>query len=266
MPRNSPEPNRSLFDRPIVRLAVSAPLFWMTAIGCSSGSWDWMRSRKSMDYYLDQALDGQTPDERRRGVNGLADGPDAHGDDAIRVFDAIARTDTDAMVRVAAVRGLRKSADARCVETAIKLLRSVNHKLADVRPAPPTVRWESAKLLHDITDQYTYEESQRESIVQVLLESVKTDRNRNVRLAVIDLLAYFAERPVPSVLIELLDTSDFAIQHAAEEALIALTGVTQDHNSDAWRAWLAETQDPFEHAGETPAELVHQEDKPWWKR
>ncbi|MCZ6815131.1 MAG: HEAT repeat domain-containing protein [Planctomycetota bacterium] len=265
MPRISRKRDNSVLGRGAIRVALLAPLFCIMASGCSSGSWDWMRSRKSMDYYLDLALDGRTPDERRRGVNGLAESPDATSDDAIRVFDAIARTDTDAMVRVAAVRGLGKSADARSVETAIKLLGSVDVKRADVRPAPPAVRWESAKLLFEITDQYTYEESQREAIVRVLLERVKQDRDRNVRLAAIDTLAYFAERPVPSVLIDVLDTSDFAVQHTAEKALIALTGVTQGHDSDAWRAWLAETKDPFEHAGETPPELVRKEDKPWWK-
>lgn len=211
------------------------------------------------------ALDGKTPDQRRKGVEGLAASADAGADWAIKVFDTIARTDSDSMTRCAAVRGLQKSADARTVATALKLLVGTDARTEDVRPVPDVVRWQAAKLLLDIVDRYGYDEKQREPIVQVLIDRVQKDPDRNVRLTCIDTLAYFAEQPIPTVLVGVMETGDFAVQHAAEESLMSLTGQTFHHDAEAWKEWLASTADPFEHAGEHPPDVAGSEAKPWWK-
>ncbi len=254
------------------RLRSRAAALWACAAAlaaasaCSqnqSGGANWFRS-PSTDDNLTMALEGDTPDQRRRGVNGLAGSSEASTDDAVRVFDVIARTDTDAMVRVAALRGLGVSADARSVGTAAGILESNDAERKDVRPAPDVVRWEAAKLLRTIVDGYAYEESQRGDIVKALVARARRDADRNVRLTAIDTLAYFAQRPIPTVLIEVMDTDDFAIQKAAEQSLIDLTGVTHHHDPGAWRAWLSSVKDPFEHAGRPPAGLARSHAESWW--
>ncbi len=232
--------------------------------GCSSTSWTLFKRHPSSQTCLDLALEGETADERRRGVNGLASGKDASSEWVVKVFDTVARTDTDPMVRSAALRGLSRSAGAGSIPTAIRILNSTTTRYRDVRPAPAVVRWEAARLLLDIVDGYAYDESQRSKIVDVLLDRLRNDPDRNVRLACIDAVAYFAQRPIPSVLIDVMESDDFAVRHAAEQALIALTGVTQHHDPDAWRAWLADQDDPFGHAGETPAELARDGGHHWW--
>lgn len=262
--------SRPLHDRRCVRTPSILAVLVLAAgsgLACSANAsrpGNWFKVGKSTDENLTLALDGRTADERRRGVNGLASGRDATSDDVLKVFDVIARTDTDAMVRVAALRGLRRSADARSVPTAVAILHSADTQTGKVRPAPQAVRWEAAKLLLDITHEYTYQETQRDEIVNTLMERLRADPDRNVRITAIETLAYFAQRPIPSALIDAMDTDDFAVQHAAEQALIALTGVAHYHDADAWRAWLAETPDPFERAGQAPPDLAQSRNKSWW--
>lgn len=212
------------------------------------------------------ALEAETPDERRQGVIGLAQSRDAASDWAMRVYDTVARTDTDPMVRCAAIRAMTAWAGSPQVPTALKLLRSDAGKAADVRPAPGPVRWEAAKLLEAVAREGGYEDAQREEIVATLLDRAAKDQDRLVRLTVIEMLGYFPQQPVPAALVDVIELEDdFALQHAAENALVTLTGVTHHHDADAWRKWLAETPNPFERAGELPEELTTEKKKPIWQ-
>ncbi len=234
--------------------------------GCSSSSHRWSFKRRSSQAWLDMALEAPTPDERREGVVGLAESRDGTSPWAMEVFDTVARTDTDSMVRRAAIRAMCGAADASCVATALKLLKSSDERFGDVRPANGPVRGEAAKLLQQIVCASAFEESQRREIVEALLDRLDRDQDRDVRLTAIDTLSYFTERPIPSVLVEVLESEDdFALQHAAEGSLIVLTGTTHHHDPVAWRRWLRETADPFEHSGELPEEMAPQEHKSWWR-
>lgn len=202
------------------------------------------------------ALEGQTGDERRKGVIGLAGSRDGKTEWAMKVFDTIARTDVNTAVRCAALAAMVPAAGAEQVPTATKILSSDSQQIENVRSAPGAVRWEAAKLLLSIIQNSAYEESQRGQIVQVFLERLARDKDRNVRLTSIDGLSYFAQQPIPTALVDVMEQEDdFALQHAAETALITLTGHTQNHDAKAWRKWLAEHPDPFEEMGQTPPEL-----------
>ncbi|MFH1418028.1 MAG: HEAT repeat domain-containing protein [Planctomycetota bacterium] len=245
---------------------LSALLALVVLAGCSSSNHRWSLKRRSSQAWLDMALEAPTPDERRKGVVGLAESNDATSSWAMQVFDTVARTDTDPMVRRAAIRAMCGAADSSCVPTALKLLKSSDERLGDVRPAPGPVRCEAAKLLQVIVRDYAFEESQRQEIVEALLDRLERDQDRGVRLTTVDMLGYFTQRPIPSVLVEVLESEDdFALQHAAEDSLIVLTGTTHHHDPAAWRRWLRETADPFEHAGELPEEMAPQERKSWWR-
>jgi hypothetical protein len=254
-------------DRAASTALVVALLVAATLTGCSqSGGPKWysFERRKSGEEYLNLALESESPDERRRGVIGLAEGPDAMSDWAVKVFDTIARTDTDAMVRCAAIRALRPTADDQRVPLLLRLLRSADEPFDDIRPASAPVRWSAARLLFIVVHDQAFTEACHSDIVKTLLDRLGRERDHNVRLTMIDTLGFFAEEPVASALIDVLVDPDFAVKHAAELALASLTGVTHDHDPDAWRQWLAQTPDPFEHAGEMPQALQAKGDKPRW--
>lgn len=245
-------------------VGVTASLF---QVGCSSArgrSWfSAMRPKTSKDW-LNMALDSEHPDDRRRGVIGLVKTSDGTSPWAVKVYDTIARTDADAMVRCAALRALLKVPNEARVSTSLKLLNSADVQYDDVRTASAPVRWGAAELLLAVVHHYAYREDQHTEIVDFLLGRLGLEKDYNVRMTLIDTLAYFPERPVLDVLIEALDHEDFAVQHCAEMSLVALTGVTHRHDPDAWRQWLAQADDPFAHAGETPRELQAQRGKPRW--
>ena len=222
------------------------------ASGCSfSNSKHWLARPKTSAQWLDQALEAKEADDRRRGVVGLSESRDGRSDWAMKVYDTIARTDRDAMVRCAALQAMTPSAGAREVPTAVGLLSQERSK--EIRPAPAAVRWEAAKLLLDIVRHGTYDVSGRKSIQDAFVERTRADKDRNVRLTAIDALGYFPEKAVADTLVDVLDSEeDFALVHAAELSLILLTGQTHDHSAKAWRAWFAETKEPFATAGAYP--------------
>lgn len=221
--------------------------------GCSKPRHGW--GQKSSQFWLDLALEGETPDDRRDGVNGLARSSEGDAEWAMKVYDTVARTDTDAMVRCAALRAMSRWADGSMTPTVLRILKSRQQGFEDVRRASGPVRWEAAKLLLEIVHGMMYEQAVRENIVTTLLDCLAKDKDRNVRLTAIETLGYFAQEPVPTALIDVMETEeDYAIQHAAELSLTALTGKTFQHNAKAWRRWLKTASDPFEHMGEIPAE------------
>ena len=105
-----------------------------------------------------------------------------------------------------------------------------------------------------------------DSIVQTLLDRLGKDPDRNVKLSVIETLAHFPQRPVAGALIDAMDSDDYAIKHAAERSLVALTGTTHDHDAAAWRQWLAATDDPFKDAGKLSPDSLEPRKKRWWER
>ncbi len=224
---------------------------------------EWVRPKTSANY-LSMALESAQPDVRRRGVIGLSESNDGQSSWAVKVYDTIARTDTDAMVRRAALRVMKPVVDADRIPTALKLLRSADDKIVDVRPAPPTVRWSAARLLWVAVRAGAFREDQRESILDTLSSRLTVEEDPNTRLAMIETLGYFQTERVLPMLIDAMERDDFAAQHAAENALAVLTGQTYGHDPAAWRAWLGETDEPFAHAGEMPEELVTERDKPKW--
>jgi hypothetical protein len=243
-------------------VAIFCALVVGAVAGCNKSPRDWFKRKTTQDY-VDMALESPNADERRAGVNGLAASADANTDWAVKVFDTIARTDSNSAVRCAAVRALRCSAGPDRVPTLLKLLRSGAEPVADVRAAPGPLRWEAAKLLAEIAGGHSYDATQREEIVRVMLDRASAERDRNTRLTLIDALAYFPDRVVLERLIDLLREDDFAVQRSAESALIALTGVTHRHSPDAWHTWLSAADDPFALAGHLPPEAQVRSKSNW---
>ena len=152
------------------------------------------------------------------------------------------------------------------VERTLKILQSPQQSRKDIRPATGPVRWDAARLLHRFIREDAYDPSQRGEILKTLLDRAAADRDRNVRLTCIDSLAYFHDSAALTALIDILREDDFAMQHAAETSLIAMTGVTHSHDAEAWRAWVAQTREPFASAGEIPDGLrAEQQSRTKWE-
>lgn len=260
LPRNSSVTRRFLTDAALFCIAFLVP-------ACSRNPADKSFSKpKTSKQFLDMALEASTPDERRRGVVGLSHSSDGQTDWAMKVYDTIARTDRDTMVRTTAVGAMWPQANSEQVPTLLKIMQSDTQRFDDVKPAGGALRWAAAKVLLGIVNDVRYEEhQQRREIVKVLLERLSKDPDRNVKLTIIETLSYFAEQPIPMALADVMQENDFAIQCAAERSLIALTGETHHHDSAEWKKWLAQTKDPFEKAGQIP-EGATASDKPRkWK-
>lgn len=228
---------------------------------------DWRPdSMRSGDEWMKMALESPQPDERRRGVVGLAESRDASTDWALKVFDTVARSDTDPSVRCAALRAMEQQADLQSQPTALAILKSRKKPVDDVRQAPASVRWAAARVLYAIAARRSGgdDTSPPSDIVSTLIEVSKSEPDHRVRISVIDTLGYYHDRSVPPALVDLLGDDDFAIRRAAESSLVALTGVTHHYDADAWRSWLAKTSDPFANAGQTPPGWNDTGDKPKW--
>lgn len=229
--------------------------------GCDDSKRRWQESRRTARQWLDVALESDQPDERRRAVEALTDKPEATSDWAVMAFDSIARTDVDPTVRVAALRGLQKSAGPKTVPTLVKLLKT-GDPAPDVHLAPAVVRWEAALLLRDISRSGKLEAGQNEEVIAVLLPRADSDDDRNVRIAAIEALGSFKDQRVLAGLIVALKERDFAIQAAAENSLRDLTGQSHNYDSDEWAKWLSATSDPFAAAPAAPA--PQSKHKSWW--
>ena len=249
-----------------IAMAISASLAASAGCNNSARGTNWLKvdRPRSNQELVDAALEGKTGDERRKAVTELAQRKEASAAWAVKVFDTIARTDSDAMVRCAAVAGLAKSPGPGHVETAVRILRSQREKFDNCRPATGAVRWEAARLLLETSELAAYDDAQQGEIVSALLEALRQDPERNVRLTVIDALAYHRKREVLEGLIAVVGEEDFAVKRGAEKSLIALTGTTQRYDAEAWTKWLAETPEPFARAGESPTGMQAAGDKSWW--
>lgn len=245
--------NARIIASPVLLLIIALSL----STACSrSGSKRMFQPRKSSAENLQMALDSPQPDERRRGVVGLSESRDGRTDWAVKVFDAIARTDSDAMVRRAALRALERAPNEQCIETCLKLLTSPDQRHEGVVSAPASVRWSAAQLLHVAVRTGAFADSQRERIIDTLIQRIDKERDQHARLAMIETLGYFPEQRVLGPLVGVLPEDNFTYRHAAEVSLARLTGVTHEYDADAWKSWLASVDDPFASGGRVPEALL----------
>ncbi len=246
-----------------VLLCVAA-LLSATACKKSERS-DWRPdSMRSSDEWMKMALESPHPNERRRGVVGLAESRDASADWALRVYDKVARSDNDPSVRCAALRAMERIADPQSEATALAVLQSDRKPIDGVVAAPSTVRWGAARVLRAIAPISNDSESEGSRVASGLVDAVNSEPDHRTRLTLIDTLGFYRDRSATTALIDSLDDDDFAIRRAAESSLVALTGVTHHYDADAWRAWFAKTGDPFASAGQTPPGWDEPDEKPKW--
>lgn len=231
------------------------------AIGCSDADKRRWRSRTPQQNFA-AALDAEHPDDRRDAVVRIGESRYYTSEDAFPVLDTVARTDPAAQIRCIAIRILGRYGDARPVATLLAILKAEPGS-SDALPADDDVRWEAATALEGLAAKGLVADEQVRAVMDLYIDYLRSDPNRNVRIVAARALGHFQDRAVFDPLFKALRSEDFMIADTSERALIALTGETHEYDADAWSAWLEKTPDPFAHAGRVPV-TTRPAGPTWW--
>ncbi len=250
--------------RRILAIGAVAVMMALTG-GCAKGqrkSRVWTQAQA--ERLLTEALQSESPDERRRAIERVADSKYGGGDVSVQTMSLIVRTDTSQVVRRVAARGLGRSRHASAFEPLLQVLDAPNHT-QDIREPDAALRRACLEAV-DLLVQAGMSHNVESQLVRLVAEAMLTDADRGVRLAAARLLRRFQHPDALDALIEVLRASEFAVAYEAEQSLIALTGHTHNRRYDAWRMWREEADDPFADAGRTPPELAGDgRDRRWWQ-
>ncbi len=251
--------------------AKAIPLILIVAAVCAAGcsgrvkrQWRYRSLDETLRLALPEDLATSDADERRGAVARLAEGKDVAREDVFHVLDAVARTDPVAQTRCIAIRGLARYYDARPVGTLLTILRATEAS-QNALPAGEDVRWEAVRALLALERKGALSGEPRGIARDVCIRLAEVDPSRNVRVVAIEALGTFQDRRVFQPLIRGLRDEDFAIAERAENSLIALTGVTHAYDADTWETWLANVENPFEKAGQTP-QTTRPAGPTWWDK
>jgi len=237
-------------------------------LGCG-GSRGSMFDRSDDRDPIDVALTSDAPDERRTGVERLADSRDAATPWAIEIYTTMAREDVDDMVRQTALRALDKHDTDAAQRLSAELMAAYSSstpvretKEGAARPTGPVLRRAAGRILlrHARTNTLATELN----IAPTLCGALKNERDHQTRIILIDTAGYVTDRSILDALIEAMRRDDFAEKRAAEDALVRLTGVTHRYDADAWQNWLAGRNQPFARAGELTPTSEASKKGAWW--
>ncbi len=233
--------------------------------GCAKGqrkSRVWTQAQA--ERLLMEALQSDSPDERRRAVERVADSRYGDNDVCVQTMSLIVRTDTSQVVRRVAARALGRSRRASAFEPLSQVLDAPNHA-QDVREPDAALRRACLEAI-DLLAQAGVPHDGESQLVRLVAQAMLTDADRGVRIAAAQLLRRFQHPAALDALIEVLRVPDFAVAYEAEQSLIVLTGHTHNRRYDTWRKWQEEADDPFVDAGRAPPELAgNDQDRRWWQ-
>lgn len=251
--------------RPRILAVCALALVPLLSGGCAKGqrkSRVWTQGQA--ERLLVEALQSESPDERRRAVERVAASKYGDSDVSVETMSLMVRTDTSQVVRRVAARGLGQSLHALAFEPLLQVLDALNHS-QEVREPGAALRracLEAVDLLMQAGVPYDDESGLARLVAQTML----TDADRSVRIAAAQLLRRFQHPDALDALIEVLRVPEFAVSYEAERSLIVLTGQTHNRRYDAWRRWREEADAPFADAGRTPPELARDGgDRRWWQ-
>ncbi len=230
-------------------------------VGCEGGGFDQtldvsmkklFKPKRTPQQYMLIAVSDADPDLRREAVAKIAESKKYDEEWAIKGFIAIALLESDPQARCVAVRGLGRTGDPRAVETCLKILNYREHPAAEVRPPDDLCRWDATAALAELSAGSPAEKS-RAKVLETLLDRLKADPDRHVRMAAARGLRHFSDIDAVRGLINGLRDEDFTVAHRCEQSLAWLTGVTHDCDPYLWEQWLETHQDDaFARGGELP--------------
>ncbi len=233
--------------------------------GCAKGqrkSRVWTQAQA--ERLLTEALQSESPDERRRAIERVTDSKYGDSDVSVQTMSLIVRTDTSQVVRRIAARSLGQSRHASAFEPLWQVLDAPNHT-QDIREPDAALRRACIEAV-DLLVQAGMSPDVESQLVRLVAQAMLADADRGVRIAAARLLRWFRHPDALDALIEVLRVPEFAVAYEAEQSLIALTGHTHNRRYDAWRMWREDADDPFADAGQTPPELAgNGQDRRWWQ-
>ena len=242
-------------------VALACCVLLVVAGGCSEGDFDTtldtdlkkvFTPKRTPQQYMIIAVSDADPDVRRDAVARVAKSKKYDQQWAIKGFVAIALLESDVQARCVAIRALARTRDPRAVETCLKILNHRDHPPAEVRSPNGLCRGDATLALAELAGGALSEES-RDAVRETLLERLRRDSDRHVRIAAARGLRHFSELGVVRGLIAGLRDEDFAVVHECEQSLAWLTGVTHDCDPYRWEQWLeAHPDDAFAQGGTLP--------------
>ena len=170
--------------------------------------------------------DIDSPDDRRQGINDLAKRDFARREPYTTRYRQLAHSDENPQVRAAAIRALNLSRDAGATPIFVKALGDEN----------ALVRLEAVKALGNLPDPAS---------VETLVRLVRSDENKDVRIAAADALKHYKTLEVARVLIPLLGEQDFGVAWHARRSLRKLTGHDFAYDEAAWLALISGPENPL---------------------
>lgn len=232
----------------LVGLWLTAITGWMSLAGCSEAQLDRavkkILSRPSPRQRILIALEASHPDTRREALRGLVKRKEVSEDWAVKAMDVIARTDSDSQVRCVALRGLMRSGSVVGIETALAILEP-GLSTRPARTGEADVRLDAVALLAEHLSAGTVPADRKADLGRVIRRAALDDTDRQVRMAAIRALRYLPSQQTLTMLVGVLQQSDFGLAYEAEMSLRALTGHVGNFEAESWHAWLEKTPEPL---------------------
>ncbi len=239
-------------------LGVTTLLLLAALPGCSEAQLDTgvkslFSPRRTPQQYMLVAVSAEDPDVRRDAASRVAKSKQVGSDWAVRGFIAIALLESDPQSRCVAIRALTASGDPRATETLLKLLNYRTQPPAEVRPPEAVCRWDAAVGVAQLLARGQAPADSLPLARTTLLDRLRNDAERHVRVAAARGLAQFRDEDVLKALIAALEDNEHAVVHEAESSLVALTGHTAFCDAQAWTTWVEENREHlFAEAGNVP--------------
>ncbi|MHC4065716.1 MAG: hypothetical protein ACYSUI_14630 [Planctomycetota bacterium] len=142
---------------------------------------------------LKLALEGDLPDERRAAIDRISRTRHLRRSIVLEALSTIARTDSSAAVRCAAIAALLKSQDAGVAATMVTILEQ-SPPPRRVACTSIDVRWEALRALLAFAQEGTLPEDQRAALRDAAVLLLKQDPARDIRQTAAQVLGYCSDR------------------------------------------------------------------------
>lgn len=247
-------------------LSLTATALWLSCLpGCPQPiihQSPWLLTQQDAATYVTEALEDPNGDVRRDALARLAASRFRDTPTTLDACEAIARTDRSDSVRTEAIRLLAESRRPQSAEVLVTLAEGEG-------PQPSVGDRVRVEALHGLTfllRQKAVESDGEEKAAACVIELLGQKRSHDVWVAAARLLGEIPRRDAMEALVTALGHADFGVRMESERSLMRLTGVTHQHDADAWRQWLASVEDPFALRGRMDAALRGEDEKPWRER